>query len=361
VYPGGMFFVPFDQPPPTELARLLRDTGKPAYPDESVEDQCRRALRDLGSTGRTLLIYDAVADERTLREWLPYEGLDWHLIVTSTSAKWASSWSTVEIRALHEHAARALVATILSDEAAADRLAEPITAKAAGITIELCASATAAHERLRRGRTVAGFAAELARETASSFESAWVLLSRNAQLMLRVACAFVTPRIPAQLIVSTLQRTGWSVSAVEDAVDEARDRRLAAGDGDSVDVHQLVARFVRGREPLLEREVRQSLFQGLMATAKAFAEHPGDLDHRAWMLAHSRKLDDWADLVTGITQWDTVGGAITELGRFEEARLWFERAVIEAEQENVYGCVDHESLGLSLHQMGYCYSNVGKF
>jgi len=360
-YPGGMFFVPFDQPPPTELARLLRDTGKPAYSDESVEDQCRRALRDLGSAGRTLLIYDAVADERTLREWLPYEGLDWHLIVTSTSAKWASSWSTVEIGALHEQAARALVAVILSDEAAADRLAEPITAKAAGITIELCACATAAHERLRRGRTVAGFAAELARETASSFEAAWALLSQSAQFMLRVACAFATARIPAPLIVSTLERIGWCASAVEDAIDEACDRRLAAGDGESVDVHQLVAQFVRGREPLVEREIRQSLLQELITTAKGFSEHPADPDLRALMLAHSLKLDVWADVITDGSQWHVVGDAAIELGRFEAARLWFERAVAAKEQGDVYGCVDTASLGTSRHQVGQCYLSVGKF
>jgi signal recognition particle GTPase len=39
---------------------------------------------------------------------------------------------------------------------------------------------------------------------------------------------------------------------VEDAIDEARDRRLAAGSGNSVEVHQLVARFVRDRGALEE-------------------------------------------------------------------------------------------------------------
>jgi hypothetical protein len=78
--------VPFDQPPPIELAKLLRDSDRPTYADESIDDQCRRALRELGGVGRVLLIYDAIADEQTLRDWLPYDGLDWHLIVTSTSA-----------------------------------------------------------------------------------------------------------------------------------------------------------------------------------------------------------------------------------------------------------------------------------
>lgn len=133
-YPGGMFFLPFDQPPPIELAKLLRDMGKPVYDDESVEDQCRRALRELGTAGRTLLIYDAIANERTLRAWVPYDGLDWHLIVTSTWAAWAKSWRTVELGPLHPGAARELAVWILGEGAAAERLAEPIVEKAAGIT-----------------------------------------------------------------------------------------------------------------------------------------------------------------------------------------------------------------------------------
>ena len=46
-YPGGTFLVPFDHVPPIELAKLLRDVSQSVYPDESVEDQCRRALRRL--------------------------------------------------------------------------------------------------------------------------------------------------------------------------------------------------------------------------------------------------------------------------------------------------------------------------
>ena len=359
-YPGGMFFVPFEQPPPTELAKLLRDTGRPAYADESVEDQCRRALRELGTAGRTLLIYDGIADERTLRDWLPYDGLDWHLIVTSTSASWARSWTTVEIGALGDEAARALVAAILDDDAAAQRLAEPIVTKAAGVTIELCASAAAARERLRRGRTVERVSAELARETASSFEAAWALLSPAAQLLLRVACTFVTPRVPAPLLVSSLARMGWSITEVENAIDEARDRRLVSGVGNSVEVHQLVARFVRDRGPLEER-VRRSLARGLIATAQAFEKNPGDLDARALMVAHSLELEDWADVVTEWSQWQVLGDASRELGQFTEALRWYERAAVAAEQGDVHGRVDGASLGTSLDRVGYCYAMRGQF
>jgi len=359
-YPGGMFWVPFDQPPPIELAKLLRDTDRPAYADESLDDQCRRALRDLGSAGRVLVTYDAISGEQVLRDWLPYDGLDWHLIVTSTSAIWASAWRTVEIEALHPEAGHQLVASILDEEAAAARLAVPIAAKAGGVTIELCASAAAARERLRRGRSIERISADLATGTASSFESAWRLLSADGQLVLQVASTFVTPRVPASLVVSALQRIGWEESRVEDAIDNAQDRRLAGGDHESIDVHQLVARFARARGPV-DPLVRRALLDGLVDTARGFGAHPADVQRRAQLLAHSLDIDDWAELAGADFPWHMMGSAIDELSKFAEALPWYERAVAVKEKGDLDGRVDSQSLGTSLHQVGSCYSRQGKY
>ena len=56
------------------------------------------------------------------------------------------------------------------------------------------------------------------------------------------------------------------------------------------------------------------------------------------------------------TRWAT---ACRRPAQYEAARPWFERAVAEAEQGDVHGRVDHESLGISLHQVGYCLSQTG--
>jgi hypothetical protein len=40
------------------------------------------------------------------------------------------------------------------------------------------------------------------------------------------------------------------------------------------------------------------LWQGFLTGARAFSEHPGDLERRSLMLAHSLHLGDWATLVT---------------------------------------------------------------
>lgn len=357
-YPGGMFFVPFDQPPPTELAKLLRD-ARPLYPDDSIEDRCRRALRELGAAGRALVIYDAIADARTLHEWLPYDGLDWHLIATSTSASWARSWAVVELGPLPDRAARELAVAILGDGAAATRLVEPVVAKAAGVTIELCASAAAAHERLRRGGTVERISAELAAETASSFESAWALLSDDAHLVLQVASTFVTPRTPIALVASVLRHRQRSTAQIDAAIDSVRDRKLAGGDRSALEVHRLVARFVRDRSPLGE-PARRSLFRGLLAAAGALSERPGDLDPREVVLAHSLALTDWASVIGDGHEAHVIGNALCRLGRFADALAWFERAVADNER-GAGGRLDPEQIGASLHQLGYCYSHLGRF
>ena len=43
------------------------------------------------------------------------------------------------------------------------------------------------------------------------------------------------------------------------------------------------------------------------------------------------------------------------------ARLWYERAVEEAEKGDVHGRVDHASLSTSVHQVGLCLSETGDY
>jgi hypothetical protein len=56
-----------------------------------------------------------------------------------------------------------------------------------------------------------------------------------------------------------------------------------------------------------------------------------------------------------------VGSCLSRSGQFTEALPWFERAIAEAEKGDVHGCIDHRSLGASLHWAGYCLSRSGQF
>ena len=48
-------------------------------------------------------------------------------------------------------------------------------------------------------------------------------------------------------------------------------------------------------------------------------------------------------------------------GKYDEARPWFERAVTESEHGDVRGRVDHDSLGRSVNQVGFCLSQTGTY
>jgi tetratricopeptide (TPR) repeat protein len=146
---------------------------------------------------------------------------------------------------------------------------------------------------------------------------------------------------------------------VNRAIDEARIRQLATRDGGHLQVHQLIAQFVRARAPL-DEPVRRSLWQGFLSCARAFSQRPGDLERRALLIAHSLRLDDWATLVTEDGAWHAVGYAVTELGQFAQALPWFERAVAASEQGDVHGRVDAQSLGTSLRRVGECYKRLGQ-
>jgi hypothetical protein len=69
----------------------------------------------------------------------------------------------------------------------------------------------------------------------------------------------------------------------------------------------------------------------------------------ARLLAYPTERDRW-DLqaaAISVADGETLGRALYEIGQFEAAKPWFERAVTEKERSDVHGRVDHESLGSS--------------
>jgi hypothetical protein len=116
-------------------------------------------------------------------------------------------------------------------------------------------------------------------------------------------------------------------------------------------IHQLITQFVRARAPLGE-SVRQSLFRGLLAAAREFFEHPGDLDRRASMLTHSLRVDDWAALVTDDSEWHAVGDAIVR-PRYvrrrdaEDGMVKIEAMLHSEEAEPVWTMLNHTATQLA--------------
>ena len=109
--------------------------------------------------------------------------------------------------------------------------------------------------------------------------------------------------------------------------------------------------------------VRRLQRDRLVDLARSLAAEPANRDLAGAFITYSLDPEAWdkARIDLSIDDGKAVGLGLIEIGRFEEARPWYERAVGAAQQGDVHGRIDHASLGKSLHQVGFCLSSVGKF
>lgn len=328
-YPGGAFFVRLDHTPPPELAQLARLLGLPAYPDEPIEQQCRRVLAHLGQQP-TLLIYDNVAGEKILDAWLPPGDAACHVLATSTYGYWPTPWTTVPVEPFPDGDARQLVSRLITAKDAANRFANGIVAKARGVTVELCAVAKSVEYEVRHGREGA-IRAALTPDTESSFGSAWRLLSEDAQLLLKVACLFVVARVLPDALRALFTKEGWQDVRLNDALDAILDRGLLKSAGEAYEVHALMAQFVNVQAaPEVSAALSRRHFEAFAQAARRFAEQPSEAEHGGRFLAYPAEIRAWEAAVsrdTIVAHATDIGNGLVEGGRFVEALPWFQRVV----------------------------------
>jgi tetratricopeptide (TPR) repeat protein len=364
-YPGGTFFVDMSLTPPIDLARLLPLFRLERGATESIEDQCRRALNLLGQHP-TLIVYDNVADEGALSDWLPPAGLTCHVLATTTLGDWPASRNVHGVDRLSDDDGRELVSNVVRNKEAARAWASELLRSAGGLTVELVAAASAIDKQTRLGRPGA-LAASLAQDTVSSFGRAWQILPDDAKQVLGSASWFETTRIPPDALRALWIGEGWPEGRFDDALDAAIDRTLIARKGEVLDMHQCIARFVDEQSsPALPDALRRRHFDAFVQASRSFSRQPANLQLGAALRAYPVSPTLWAALVPARSaefadeaHW--VGYALYTAGRFEEARGWFERAVEAKEKGDAHGPVDPASLGRSLHEVGTCYSSTGKY
>src|SRR5204863_262880 len=147
------------------------------------------------------------------------------------------------------------------------------------------------------------------------------------------------------------------------------DRHLLVREGE-LRLHQLVGSVVLSAEAdlkLAERTMLESTRRvqagQLVELAREFAAAPANSELASRLLGYPWHPETW--LLVGVEGLAAGGRAMgewpREVGRCGEALPWYERAVAETEQGDVHGRVDHQSLGVSLHQVGFCHSSQGRW
>ena len=131
-------------------------------------------------------------------------------------------------------------------------------------------------------------------------------------------------------------------------------------------MHQLFSAFIR--EISLSSEDRAAVNQVAAALAARFLElaeqalaNPADLDTATLLLDYPLTPGMWGAMGGSFTTPNAVAGrALLEVGRFEEARPWFERAVAEAEKGDVHGRVQSELVTSISRNLVRCLRRLGR-
>jgi hypothetical protein len=117
-YPGGTFFVIADR---RNLVFELSRLGQREFHDFpehlSLEDRAIWTLQSLGTTS-TLLVYDNVTSEESMRSWLPPAGMPCHVIMTTLLDRWDAGWLSLELEPLSREMSLDLITAIAGSDLA---------------------------------------------------------------------------------------------------------------------------------------------------------------------------------------------------------------------------------------------------
>jgi tetratricopeptide (TPR) repeat protein len=366
-YPAGTFFV--DAAPGAamvELARIGRNFLSLDYPpDLPLQDQGLQALVNLGASP-ALLIYDNVHSAESVQPWLPPAGMPCHVLITTVMERWGPGWLTLEVKPLSDAASLELIER-LAGRQIADQYGRQLVALAGGLPAQIAPAALTLAYEARRGRLDLVRLA-LTPEAEKSFSAVYERLEPPVRLLLHAAAFLNCQRLPRDELYRQLEPAmSWSQAEFHRLLDACLDVHLLEG-GAELRMHQLFADFLRGAAVAAEDAVtlqRVRLVQRgrLVEMAKELAAHPANTELAAVLTVFPLRPEPWeqtgADVA--IDDGETIGRALCEIGRFNDAPPWFRKAVEAKQKGDVHGRVDHESLGVSLHLVGYCLSSTGKF
>lgn len=364
-YPGGRFVVQGGSEL-VDLAKIGTNLlGLPFAPGLSLADQCEQTLRHLQGR-QALIVFDNPASPASIADWLPRSGTALHAIVTTTNERWGDGWHALAVAPLPDATALALVQALGGAEVAR-KVGPKLVALAGGLPMQLVPAARALAYEERRARLDRA-AVKLTNEAAGSFDVAVRHLPPPARLVLHAAAFLSLQRIlPDEVFHHVEPLLDGGRTEFDRLVDQCVDLHLLEGQHE-LRMHQLLADYLADRlvKDLSDADLdtlKHRRADRLATLCREVGSAPADANVVGPLLTYPVSYTPWRgtrfETETGDQQW--LGSALSTIGRFEEARPWYERAAAGREREDAQGQVNHEALGNSLHQVGYCLSSLGRF
>ncbi|HTU47404.1 MAG TPA: metallophosphoesterase [Bryobacteraceae bacterium] len=364
-YPGGTFFL--NASPallPTDLARLGQTYFDLHFPpDLPIPLQAQQTLSTLGSEP-LLLIYDNAESVGSIRDLLPAAGSACHLLVTTVADPWEFDLPTLEVEPLSKPTSIDLIQALAGDEVA-QAYGEQLAETASGLPMQICPAARMLRHERDKGQ-LSSAQITLTAEADQSFRGVYNRLDADSQLLLHAALQFNPQRILRDELSAHLKEgAAWDDAQCKKSLDASFDLHLLDGTAE-LRMHQLFATFLQQSTvpPELDERlhaIRSIQAQRLVQYAHKVGAKPTDAEAVSKLLAFPVDLSPWQGVAPAADDAHSIGYALFEIRRFDEARLWFERAVELKREPDPEGRTDHNSLGASLAMIGSCLRNAGHF
>ncbi|MBB5413685.1 tetratricopeptide (TPR) repeat protein/predicted phosphodiesterase [Paraburkholderia sp. HC6.4b] len=364
-YPGGRFFINAG----TEMADLARiganSLGLEFTSDLPLADRCERTLLTMHGAA-TLLIFDNPSTKQAIEPWLPRSGMPCHVLVTTVNERWCDEWPSLPVAPLSPAMSLELVEKV-GGAVVAERFGQDLAALSGGLPVQIVPASRALAYEQRRGR-LDDARLDMAPEASSSFDLVLRTVDASVRLLLYAAAFLAQQRIIRDELFGHLELEYAGVRTdFERKLDVCLDLHLLEGSAE-LRMHQLLGSYLvqcSAQDEALAaslRGVRLRQKARFLTLVRQVVAAPGDAKLGGAILCYRLDPADW-DGELGMTAVDqhAVGAGLYAIGRFDEARPWFERAVTEKEQGDTHGRVDHGSRGASLNSVGSCLSTVGKF
>jgi AAA ATPase domain len=359
-YPGGTFLI--DARPDAvvvELARIGRTRLGLDFPNDlRLEDQGLRTLSVLGEAP-FLLIFDNAHSEDTIRPWLPPSGMPCHAVITSLVDRWDLGWPAILVDPLSEPASLELIDRMGGSKIPL-QLRRNLVAQAQGLPVQIVPVCRTMLRAVGRDRTNS-VKLTLTEEAAQSFGGVYAQLDPPARLLIHAAARLNSQRIICkELEMHLLEGAGWSADEFEKHLDTCLDLTILEGQAE-LHMHQLFAAFILEKAPSEDfagasNQIVQVQARRMIQLASQLAETPNRADLAGTLMTYAIQFGSWQypDADFSIEAGATIGRALMEIGQFAAAHPWFERALAEAEKGDVYGRIDHASLGKTLQSRAKC-------
>jgi tetratricopeptide (TPR) repeat protein len=360
-FPGGRYFLSFRADPHGALHEVARLRGVRREPDERLDEWAIRTLHHLGAE-RALVIFDDLQSAAEFTVWFGHLSTARAIVVTNERV-WPAGYERLPVEVLAVDDARTLARNVIGNDPVAARHVEDIVARASSNAVQIVVDAGAVHEAVELGDSPS-LPPVPAPEALESFERAWRTATDDARALVCALALYRAQGTPTARVAEVLGADGWEEARTRKASSEAVRRHLVARDAEALTLHPLLRTFARAKgAEVLTTAAQEAHARAFVARAQAFAETPGDRAKFAEVAHDEFDLAVWDARPVVFSPDDRmkVGDALTQAGRFAEARDWYEHAADEKRQGDLHGRVDHNSLGMTLHQMGHCLSSLGRF